>query len=495
MRLPPTRLRLLACLLGGLLLMCCALPAVAQAKRRAPHAPAAKRKPPAPPASVRQLAGPADPTIVEILKQVSAAHLKEIDTRLVSFGTRQTISDPANPTRGIGAARNWIKAEFERYSQACGGCLDVAFQSFTLGPAPRIPQPTEIVNVVATLKGTDPENAKRMVVISGHYDSICSDDHYMSTTCQAPGANDDGSGTSAVIEAARVLSKHKFPATIVFVAFAGEEQGLDGSHYFAEQAKKNGWDIEADLNNDIVGGNRTPGDTEQDSSIVRVFSEGVPDTVVSDDSKEARLRLRIIRATGEENDSPSRELARYIRDIGLLYLPPAAFQAKLIFRPDRYLRGGDQTSFLEQGYPAVRFTEFREDYHHQHQTPRTENGIEYGDLPKFVDYDYLANVTRLNVATLASLASAPAPPANVQLLTKELENNSTLTWDASPGGLAKGYEVVWRATDRPEWENVYAAGDSTRATLDRSKDNVFFGVRAYDKAGHRSLPVTPTPER
>lgn len=473
--------------------MTCCLPAVAQQRRKPGRRPASPAKrPPAPPASLRELAGPVDPAIAAAAREVSAAHLKEIDLKLVGFGTRQTISDPANPTRGIGAARNWIKAEFERYSEACGGCLTVEFQGTTIGPAPRIPQPTEIVNVVATLKGTDPAQAKRIFVMSGHYDSICSD--FTSPTCDAPGANDDGSGTSAVLEAARVLSQRKFPATIVFVAFAGEEQGLDGSHYFAEQSKKNGWDIEADLNNDIVGGNRTPGDTRQDNSVVRVFSEGVPLPLVTSDAKEDRMHLRLIRATGDENDSPSRELARYIRDIGLLYLPQQTFQAKLIFRPDRYLRGGDQMSFLAQGYPAVRFTEYREDYNHQHQTPRTENGIEYGDLPKFVDFEYLANVTRLNVATLASLASAPAPPANVRLLTKQLEDSSTLAWDPSPGG-AKGYEVLWRATDRPEWENVYPTADSTRATLEHSKDNVFFGVRAVDKAGHRSLPVTPTPER
>jgi hypothetical protein len=488
--------RLIGFAISSVLLMACGAPAVAQrAPRRAAPKAAARRQAPSPPASLRELAGPADPRIAAMVREVSPARLKEIDLKLVSFGTRQTLSDPANPTRGIGAARNWIKAEFERYSQACGGCLEVEMQSFTLGPAPRIPQPTEIVNVVATLRGSDPENAKRIYVMSGHYDTICSDDGYMSTKCNAPGANDDGSGTSAVLEAARVLSRHKFPATIIFVAFAGEEQGLDGSHYFAEQARKNGWDIQGDLNNDIVGGNHTPGDIDPQQGLVRLFSEGVPDTLVRQDTPEARARLRLLRGTGGENDSPSRELARYIRDTGLVYVPQQALQAKLIFRPDRYLRGGDQTSFLEQGYPAVRFTEFREDYHHQHQTPRTEDGIEYGDLPKFVDYAYLANVTRINVAALASLASAPAPPANVQLLTRKLENDSTLTWDPSPGGLAASYEVVWRATDRPEWENVFPAGDATTATLDRSKDNVFFGVRAVDKQGHRSVPVIPTPER
>ena len=248
--------------------------------------------------------------------------------------------------------------------------------------------------------------------------------------------------------------------------------------------------IEGLLNNDIVGGNKTPGDTQQDASIVRVFSEGLPTAAT-----EAEIRL--LRATGGESDSSSRQLARYVREVAEKYLPPRTFGPKLVFRRDRYLRGGDHISFNEQGYAAVRFTEYREDYNHQHQNVRTENGVEYGDLPKFVDFQYVANVARLNAATLASLASAPAPPRSVKLLTKQLENDSTLAWEPSPGGLATGYELLWRPTTADEWlaANVEALGDVTTATSKRSKDNVIFAVRAVDKKGHRSLAVAPMPER
>ena len=304
----------------------------------------------------------------------------------------------------------------------------------------------------------------------------------------APGANDDGSGTAVSLECARVLSQHRFPATIIFLTVAGEEQGLYGSAHFAKMAKAQGWNIEAVLNNDIVGGDRTPGDTMQDPHVVRVFSEGIPTTA---DEKQ----LKTIRALGGENDGPSRQLARYIASVSKEYLPPATFQPLLVFRRDRYLRGGDHFSFNQQGYAAVRFTEFRENYNHQHQNVRTENGIEYGDLPKFVDYDYTANVARLNAATLASLASAPAPPANVRLLTKELQNDSTVVWEPSPGGLATGYEVLWRDTAASDWQHAKAVGDVTQATLPVSKDNVVFAVCALDAKGHRSLAVVPLPER
>jgi Zn-dependent M28 family amino/carboxypeptidase len=280
-----------------------------------------------------------------------------------------------------------------------------------------------------------------------------------------------------------VLSKIKFAATIVFLTVAGEEQGLNGSRHFAKMAKDQDWDLEAVLNNDIVGGDKS---AEQDHSVVRVFSEGVPTAATEQD-------LRRIRGLGGESDSGSRELARYIAEVGRAY--DAGVKPMLVFRLDRYLRGGDHFAFNQQGFSAVRFTEFREDFHHQHQNVRTENGIEYGDSLKFVDFDYVAHVARLNAATLASLAAAPAPPANVHLLTKDLENDSTLTWEASPGGLATEYEVVWRATTSPEWEHVQNVGNATRTTMKLSKDNVIFAVRAVDRSGHRSLPVVPVPER
>ena len=429
--------------------------------------------------------GPADSQIATALRQISAPRIQSNIEKLVSFQTRSTLSaqDPASIAsgRGIGAAREWIKSEFERYARDCGGCLEVKLDNFTEAPGGRIPKPTEITNVYAVMKGSDPESSRRIVLVSGHYDSRNSDN--LNITDLAPGANDDGSGTAVSLECARVLSQLKFPATIIFLTVAGEEQGLNGSSHFAKMAKSAGWEIEAVLNNDIVGGDRSP---QQDANVVRVFSEGVP--IAANDDE-----LRQIRNLGGESDSASRQLARYIADVGRTY--DAGVKPTLTFRLDRYLRGGDHISFNEQGYAAVRFTEFREDYNHQHQNVRTENGVEFGDLPKFVNFDYVANVARLNAATLASLASAPAPPAKVRLLTTKLENDSTLTWEQPPGGRVASYEVLWRATTSPEWEHVRAVGNVTRATLPMSKDNVIFAVRAVDNQGHRSLAVTPLPER
>jgi Zn-dependent M28 family amino/carboxypeptidase len=426
-----------------------------------------------------------DSQIEAALREVSAERIRASIEELVSFHTRSTLSaqDPASVAagRGIGVAREWIKSEFARYSKDCGGCLEVKTDSFIEQTTDRIPKATEITNVYAVLKGTDRANASRMVLVTGHYDSRNSD--IRDANADAPGANDDGSGTAVSLECARILSKLKFHATIIFLTVAGEEQGLNGSRHFAKMAKEQGWDLEAVLNNDIVGGDKNPG---QDHSVVRVFSEGVP-------AAATEQEIRRIRALGGESDSGSRELARYIADVGRTY--DAGVKPMLVFRLDRYLRGGDHSSFNQEGFAAVRFTELREDFHHQHQNVRTENGTEYGDLLKFVDYDYVARVARLNAATLASLASGPAPPGNVHLLTKNLENDSTLTWEASTGGQAAGYEVVWRSTSSPEWEHVLGVGNVTRCTLQISKDEAIFAVRALDSAGHRSLPVVPVPER
>ncbi len=428
-----------------------------------------------------------DPRIAEALRQVSAEHIRQTIEKLVSFQNRSTLSaqdeESIKAGKGIGAAREWIKAEFERYSKECGGCLEVKTDVFTEQPADRIPKPTQITNVYAVLRGSDPAQANRIVLVTGHYDSRNSDN--ANGTDPAPGANDDGSGTAVSLECARVLSqastKNKFPATIIFLTVAGEEQGLNGSKHFAQMAKEQRWKLEAVLNNDIVGGDLTAG---QDAEVVRVFSEGLP--AAASDAEIKRIRM-----LGGESDSPSRELARYIADVGRSY--NAGVKPMLIFRLDRFLRGGDHYSFNQSGFAAVRFTEFRENFNHQHQNIRTENGIEYGDLPKFVDFDYVEHVARLNAATLASLASAPAPPSNVKLLTKNLENDTTLTWEPSPG--AASYEVVWRSTSAADWEYAQMVSSGTRATLKVSKDNEVFGVRAVDAAGHRSLPVVPEPER
>lgn len=425
----------------------------------------------------------ADPRVAAALQQISAQRAQEDIAKLVSFGTRLTLSaqdaQAISSGRGIGAAREWIKAQFEQYSKDCGGCLEVKTDSFTEQPMDRIPKPTEVTNVYAVLKGTDPEQAKRIVLVTGHYDSRNSDT--FDVNGDAPGANDDASGTAVSLECARILSKLKFPGTIIFLTVAGEEQGLNGSKHFAKMARDTGWQVEAVLNDDIVGGDKSP---EQDHSVIRVFSEGVPVAATDQD-------IRRIRGLGGESDSPSRELARYIAETGRTY--DAGVKPMLVFRLDRYLRGGDHYSFNQQRFAAVRLTEFREDFHHQHQNVRTENGIEYGDLPKFVDYDYVAHVARLNAAVLASLAAAPATPENVHVVTKDLENDTTLTWDAAPG--ATTYDVLWRATASPEWEHAQNVGNATRATLKIPKDNVIFAVQALDPAGHRSLPVVPTPER
>ena len=425
----------------------------------------------------------ADSRITEASKQVSADRIKQTIEKLVSFGNRSTISpqdeESIKAGKGVAAAREWIKAEFERYSKECGGCLEVKTDAFTEQPGDRIKNPTEITNVYAVLRGSDPAQANRIVLVTGHYDSRNSDT--FNGADPAPGANDDGSGTAVSLECARVLSKYKFPATIIFLTVAGEEQGLNGSKHFAQMAKQQAWKLEAVLNNDIVGGDRNP---RQDPTVVRVFSEGIP-------ALATEAEIRRLRALGGESDSASRELARYVADVGRTY--DTGVKPLLVFRLDRFLRGGDHYSFNQQGFTAVRLTEFSEDYNHQHQNVRTENGVEYGDLPKFLNYDYVAHVARLNAATLASLASAPAAPTNVKILTKQLENDTTLTWDAAPGATA--YEVVWRSTSAPDWENVQTVTSGTRAALKVSKDNEVFAVRALDAAGHRSLPVVPEPER
>ena len=358
----------------------------------------------------------------------------------------------------------------------------------------------------AVLHGTDPAQTARRVLVTGHYDSRNTDN--FNTHEPAPGANDDASGVAVSLECARVLSRLKFPSTIVFVAVAGEEQGLNGSRHLARLAKSEGWQLEAVLNNDIVGGDTTPGDTTQDKTAVRVFSEGVPGPATLD-------QLHLIQTLGAENDSPSRELARAIADVSRTYLragtdrPPIvpgrphsmmirvvpAFHPVLIFRRDRFLRGGDHTSFNLEGFAAVRFTEWQENFNHQHQTPRTENGVEMGDFLKFVDFNYVANVARLNAASLAVFAAAPGTPQEVHVATNGLDNSTDLSWQP-PAGMPAGasYEVVSRPTDQPDWVAVQPVS-GTSVKLTASKANTIFGVRSVDSAGHRSMAVYPFPAR
>ncbi|HNU09648.1 MAG TPA: M20/M25/M40 family metallo-hydrolase, partial [Pyrinomonadaceae bacterium] len=331
-----------------------------------------------------------------MIAEVSAKNIEASIRKLVSFGTRNTLSEQNDPKRGIGAAREWIYGEFKRISADCGGCLTVEKQTFLQPKAPRIPEPTNLTNVVARLKGTtDPS---RIYVVSGHYDSMCGSP--TDAKCDAPGANDDASGTAAVIELARVMSKRKFDATIIFMTVPGEEQGLLGATHFAEEAKKANTNIEAMFTNDIVGGVMSQKNSP-DRNKVRVFAEGVP-------SNETDQQAATRRSVGGENDSPSRQLGRYIKEESDKYLKN--FSVWIIYRRDRYGRGGDHIPFLERGFAAVRFTEPNEDYTHQHQNVRTENGTFYGDTPEFVDFGYVANVARVNLISLASLANAPAKP-------------------------------------------------------------------------------------
>jgi acetylornithine deacetylase/succinyl-diaminopimelate desuccinylase-like protein len=427
-----------------------------------------------------------NPEINKMLREISAKNIESSIRRLVSFGTRNTLSEQDNPARGIGAARDWIFAEFQKISADCGNCLQVEKQTFLqkADPPPRgrVPQDTYLTNVVATLRGTT--NPERIYVVSGHYDSMCT--LPIDAKCDAPGANDDASGSAAVIEMARVLSKRKFDATIIFMTVAGEEQGLLGAKYFAQQADEKKMDIEAMFTNDIVGG-VTTFKTAANRQTVRVFSEGVP---TSETEQQANTR----RGTGGENDSASRQLARFVKETADLYSPK--FKVMMIYRRDRYLRGGDHIPFLERGFTAIRITETNEDYDHQHQNVRTENGKFYGDTPEYVDFEYVANVARVNAASLARLALAPARPKNVGMVTTRLGNDTELKWDAGTDTDLAGYEIVWRDTVSPVWTNSQAVGNVTNFVMKgMSKDNYFFGVRAVDKDGNKSPVSFPRPVR
>jgi Zn-dependent M28 family amino/carboxypeptidase len=417
-----------------------------------------------------------------IVREIDARNIERTIRKLVSFGTRNTLSQQNDPNRGIGAARDWLYNEFLKAAEVSEGRMTVEKQTFEQPKAARVPEPTMISNVVATLKGVQPESAGRVYVVSGHYDSMCGNP--TDAKCDAPGANDDASGTAAVLEMARVMAKYKFDATIVFMAVAGEEQSLLGSTYFAEEAKNRNIDIEAMFTNDIIG-NTLGGNGVRDRGTVRVFSEGVPS---SEKPEEATVR----RGVGGENDSASRQLARFIREVSERYVP--TMKVMMVYRRDRYLRGGDHIPFLERGFAAVRFTEPNENYNHQHQNVRVENGIRYGDLPEFVDFAYIANVARVNAASLAQLALAPARPKNVVVLTARLTNDTDLQWDANKESDLAGYEIVWRDTTSPVWTNSRAIGNVTKFTMKgMSKDNYFFGVRAVDKQGNKSPVTFPRP--
>jgi hypothetical protein len=419
---------------------------------------------------------------MSIAREIDARNIERTIRKLVSFGTRNTLSEQDNPNRGIGAARDWLFTEFQKAAEQSGGRMTVEKQTFEQAKAARVPQPTMLTNIVATLKGTQSQSQDRLYVVSGHYDSMCNSP--TDAKCDAPGANDDASGSAAVLEMARVMAKHSFDATIVFMTVAGEEQGLLGATYFAEQAKQKNWSIEGMFTNDIVG-NTLGGNGVRDRGTVRVFSEGVP-------TNETQAEATTRRSVGGENDSPSRQLARFINELGPRYVP--GMKVMMVYRRDRYGRGGDHIPFLERGYAAVRFTETNEEFRHQHQNVRVENGIQYGDLPAFVDFAYVANVARINAVSLAALASAPARPKNVTILTARLSNDTDLKWDANTEPDLAGYEIVWRDTTSPVWTNSRWVGAATTYTMKgMSKDNYFFGVRSVDKEGNRSPATYPRP--
>jgi len=413
---------------------------------------------------------PSEPAgLREIADQISADELHATIAKLVGFGTRHTLSDTKSNARGIGAARRWVQSRFGAISKDCGGCLEIVTpaQTFT---GKRIPEPAEVMDVVAIQRGTSDPN--RVVVITGHLDSRVTD--VMNAKSDAPGANDDGSGSATVIEAARVLSKRKFAATTVYGVLSGEEQGLYGGKVIADYAKQQGWQVESDLNNDIVG-NTHGQDGVIDNTTVRVFSEG---TKSGETLEQAKYR----RYHGGEVDSPSRNVARFMADLADKYL--TNFHVRMVYRTDRYGRGGDQVQFLEAGYPAVRVTEAHENYTRQHQDLRSENGIKYGDTIDGVDFTYLAQVARLNTLALASLAAAPAPPGDVDI-DGAVSTDTTIHWQPVTG--AAGYRVWWRDTTAPQWQQSRWVGDVNKVTLkDIVVDDAFFGVSAVAADGNAS---------
>ncbi|CAN5333903.1 M20/M25/M40 family metallo-hydrolase [soil metagenome] len=427
---------------------------------------------------------PRDPALAELLVDIDPQRIRTTVETLASFKTRHTLSDPANETAGIGAARRWIESQFKNYAAAGDGRLQVEMQEVRINqPSERVPAPVTLVNVIATLPSVSGPAKDRVYIVSGHYDSRNLDP--MDAVNAAPGANDDASGVAAVMEIARVLSRSKFDATIVFVCFAGEEQGLLGSAAFAEKAKAEGWNIVGVLNNDIIGNTRG-GNRVSDDRRVRVFSEGVPST-------ESAMQLQARQSNGGENDGASRQLARFIKEIGELYVP--GFNVSLVYRRDRFGRGGDHIPFLRQGFPAVRLTEPNEDFSRQHQNVTSRFARPYGDVPEFVDYEYIASVARVNAAVLANLAAAPASPQGVTM-SGEPAYDTAIRWQRDPNLELAGYAILVRETSSPTWQRRIDVGKVNVFTLHGyNKDDWMFGVEAYDIMGHRSLPSIPIARR
>ena len=424
-----------------------------------------------------------DPEIKKMVSEVKSENLEATVRKLVSFGTRHTLSDTKSNTRGIGAAQRWVKSEFDKYALSSNGRLTSKIDFFTIkADGKRIAVDSELGNVMATLKGTDP-NDDRVMIISGHLDSRAS--NVMDAKIDAPGANDDASGVAAMMELTRIMSKREFPFKLIFVAVVGEEQGLYGAKHLADVAKESKWNVVAMINNDMIGNSLSSGTLFRDNMQVRVFSEATPYL-----ETEAESKMR--KSTNRDNDSPSRQLARYIKTVTNQYIDQ--LDIKLVYRNDRFLRGGDHTPFSQNGFTAIRFCEMNENFDHQHQDVRKENNVQFGDLPEFMDFEYLKKVTTSNLATFSNLAWSPKAPTNVGIEVKDLTNFSTLVWKAPEGKEVYGYNILIRETSAPHWEKTIFVKD-LKAEIPYSKDNFFFAVQAVDALGHSSLPVFPVPVR
>jgi Zn-dependent M28 family amino/carboxypeptidase len=420
-----------------------------------------------------------DAEIEAMVKEISPDSLKSYVDKLVSFGTRHTLS-AADKKRGIGASREWVVQKFLEWGKASGGRMQAFVDTTTLQPdGRRVNTPTLLGNAMGILRGIDTAD-KRIYIISGHIDSRVTD--VMNAKSDAPGANDDGSGVAALMECARIMSKRSFPATIIFVALSGEEQGLLGAGYLAEKAKREGWNIDALLNNDIMGSNNSSETNIIDNTKLRVFSEGMP-------LFELDKNAAAIRSMGMENDGRPRQLARYVKEAGERYVDN--LEVVLIYRNDRFLRGGDHTPFVQRSFAAVRLTEMNENFNHQHQDLRVDKGVEYGDYARFMDFEYLRKNTGINLATLANLAKAPAPPQEVKVDVKDLTNSTYLYWKAPLYGKPAGYYILMRETSAPMWQKKFFTKE-TSIRLPHSKDNYFFAVQAVSTTENESLPVVPS---
>lgn len=424
-----------------------------------------------------------DEKIASMVNAISAENIRKNIEKLAGFATRHSLSDTASDSRGIGAARRWVASELKRYERNSNGRLKVELDAFTVeADGRRIPHTVVMKNVMATLKGTDP-NDDRIFIISGHLDSRATD--VMDAKIDAPGANDDASGVAAIMELVRIMSGESFPATIVFVAVSGEEQGLYGAKHLADKAKAERWNLVAMLNNDMISNSSSSGTNIHDNTRVRVFSEGVPAFETDDMAKMRRY-------IAGENDSKSRQLARYIKEVGERYV--AQLEVVPVFRTDRFLRGGDHLPFSQNGFTAVRLCEMNENYYHQHQDVVVKDGIQYGDLPEFTDANYATKIAGINLATLANLALAPDVPQNVVIDVRELSNTTTLRWESPEGFDDNTYFVVLRETHEPLWQQKMKV-QGTSITLPYSKDNYFFGVQSVDAEGHESMVQMPVPLR